>query len=279
MTDIKRPEDPDKLRQAVSAGYARIAETGDSCCAGSGCCAPGSQDISLEIGYDARQLAAVPEGADLGLGCGNPMALDELRPGETVLDLGAGAGIDAFLASQQVGPTGHVIGVDMTESMLARARENAAQGDFANVEFRHGLIEDLPVEDASVDVILSNCVINLSPEKDRVFREAHRVLKPGGRMLVSDIVLEAPLPPEIAERVDVTLGCVGNASLREDYLAEIRNAGFAKIEIVSEKKYGADLIAGSPLAEDLARDHGLTLDDLASHLGKVTSLSLRIRRR
>ncbi|MBC8426663.1 arsenite methyltransferase [bacterium] len=278
MTDIKRPDDPDRLRQAVSEGYARIAESGDSCCAGGGCCAPSPQDISREIGYDAQQLAAVPDGADLGLGCGNPMALDELRPGETVLDLGSGAGMDAFLASMQVGPTGHVIGVDMTEAMLERARENAAKGDFGNVEFRHGLIEALPVEDASVDVIVSNCVINLSPEKGRVFAEAHRVLKPGGRLLVSDIVLEAALPPEIAERVDVTLGCVGNASLRTDYLAEIRNAGFDEIEIVSEKKYGTDLIAGSPLAEELAREHGLSLDDLASHLGKVTSLSLRIRK-
>ncbi|MBU0743444.1 arsenite methyltransferase [bacterium] len=278
MTDTKRPEDAGKLREAVSAGYARIATSGGGC---GGCCGgprTRPQDISLELGYDANQLASVPAGADLGLGCGNPTALGELKPGEIVLDLGSGAGLDALLAARQVGPTGRVIGVDMTEAMLDRARDNAVRGGFENVEFRRGLIEELPVDDASIDAIVSNCVINLSPEKDRVFREAYRVLRPGGRMLVSDIVLEEALPPEIAERVDVTIGCVGNASLRADYLRTVREAGFGEIEIVAEKTYGADLLAGTAFADDIARDHGLSLDELAEHLGKVTSLSLRIRK-
>jgi arsenite methyltransferase len=276
MSQKKRPTDPDALRETVSEGYARIAESGSSCCS-CGCAGAEPQDISLQLGYQADQLATVPDGADLGLGCGNPTAIDDLKPGETVLDLGSGAGLDVFLAARQVGPTGRVIGVDMTEAMLAKARENAAKGGFENVEFRKGLIEALPVDDASIDVIISNCVINLSPEKGRVFAEARRVLKPGGRMMVSDIVLEEGLPPEIAERVDATVGCVGNASLRDDYLGVIRDAGFHTIEVVSEKKYGTDLLSGSGLAEDLARDHGLSLDDLARHLGKVTSLGLRIR--
>ncbi len=276
MTDRIRPDDPDALRETVAEGYARIARSGDSCCAPGCCGAP--QDISLSVGYDADQLAEVPAGADLGLGCGNPTALDELRPGETVLDLGSGAGLDAFLAARQVGPTGHVIGVDMTEAMLEKARANAAAGGIENVEFRAGLIEDLPVDDASVDVILSNCVINLSPEKDRVFAEAYRVLKPGGRMLVSDIVLEELLPPEIAESVDATVGCVGNASLRETYLRTIRAAGFEEIEVLSETRYGADLLAGTGMVESFARDHGLSLDAVVEHLGKVTSLGLRVRK-
>lgn len=275
MIDRIRPDDPDALRKTVSEGYARIARGGGSCCPG-GCGA--SQDVSLALGYDADQLASLPDGADLGLGCGNPTALDELRPGETVLDLGSGAGLDAFLAARKVGPSGHVIGVDMTEAMLDKARANAIAGGFDTVEFRAGLIEALPVDDASVDVILSNCVINLSPEKARVFAEAHRVLKPGGRMLVSDIVMEEALPPEIAARVDATVGCVGNASLRADYLRTIREAGFGEIEILSETHYGTELLAGSGLAGSIGRDHGLSLEEVAAHLGKVTSLGLRIRK-
>ena len=277
MNEKKRPLDPEKLRETVSEGYARIAQTGSSCCS-CGCAGATPQDISLKLGYQADQLTSVPDGADLGLGCGNPTAIDELKPGETILDLGSGAGLDAFLAARQVGPTGRVIGVDMTEAMLIKARENAAKGGFDNVVFRAGLIEDLPVDDATIDAIISNCVINLSPEKHRVFAEAYRVLKPGGRLMVSDIVLEDALPPEIAERVDATIGCVGNASLREDYLRTIREAGFAEIEIVAEKNYGADLLAGSGLAESIGREHGLSMDELAAHLGKVTSLSLRITR-
>jgi ubiquinone/menaquinone biosynthesis C-methylase UbiE len=183
----------------VREGYARISETVG---ASDG---SGARDQARRIGYSEEQLDAAPEGANLGVGCGNPTAIDALRPGETVLDLGSGAGFDAFLAARQVGPTGFVIGVDMTDAMLVKARENARKAGLANVEFRHGHIEALPVEDESVDAILSNCVINLSPEKDRVYREAYRVLRPGGRLMVSDIVLEHPLPPEVLESIDVYL--------------------------------------------------------------------------
>jgi ubiquinone/menaquinone biosynthesis C-methylase UbiE len=201
-----------------------------------------------QIGYTAEQAAAIPEGANLGLGCGNPIAHADLRPGETVLDLGSGAGIDCFLAAREVGPTGRVIGVDMTAAMIARARENAARSAASNVEFRLGEIEHLPVADASVDAIISNCVVNLSPDKPRVFREAMRVLKPGGRMLISDLVLLRPLSPELQKNVDLYVGCVAGASLKDDYLSLMRSAGFQDVEVVSESRYtvGQDaLLEGS----------------------------------
>ena len=189
MNGNRRPTDPDALRRAVAEGYARIAEGGDAGCCSSGCGCGAPADISREVGYRDADLAAIPADADLGLGCGNPVALADLQPGETVLDLGSGAGMDAFLAASKVGPGGRVIGVDMTPAMLERARRNAEQGGHANVEFREGLIEALPLDDASVDAILSNCVINLSPQKDRAFREARRVLRPGGRMVAAAVLL------------------------------------------------------------------------------------------
>ncbi|MDO9693412.1 MAG: arsenite methyltransferase [Candidatus Latescibacteria bacterium] len=277
MNENRRPTDPDALRRAVAEGYARIAEGEDTGCCSTGCGCGAPADVSREVGYREDDLAAIPAGADLGLGCGNPVALAELRPGETVLDLGSGAGMDAFLAASKVGPGGRVIGVDMTPAMLDRARRNAEQGRHANVEFREGLIEALPLDDASVDVILSNCVINLSPQKERVFREARRVLRPGGRMIVSDLVLEAELPAAIADRIDATIGCVGNASLRADYLRTAREAGFGTVEILRESSYGAAVAADSPLARDVARDTGLPLPRIAELLGGVTSLTLRLR--
>ncbi len=273
-----RPEQPEALRQAVSDGYARVANNDSGCCATSCCAGTQPKTLSLELGYEASELDALPEGADLGLGCGAPVVAAALKPGETVLDLGSGAGIDAFLAARAVGPEGLVIGVDMTAAMLEKARANAVEAEFTNVEFRRGLIEELPVDDASVDVILSNCVINLSPEKERVFREAHRVLKPGGRMVFSDIVLEAPLPASIAGHIDATVGCVGNASLREDYLRTAREAGFTKVEILTETNYGTKAAAFAPMIDSLARDTGIPLEEIAAQLGKVTSLTLRLTR-
>jgi SAM-dependent methyltransferase len=192
----------------------------------------------MAIGYSAAELQSIPEEARMGLGCGNPTALASLKEGEIVLDLGAGGGIDCFLASVAVGETGQVIGVDMTPEMLHRARDIAKKGGYDNVEFRLGEIENLPVADNTVDAIISNCVINLSPDKVRVFKEAYRVLKPGGRLMVSDIVLTGELPENIKNSLAAYAGCVAGASLKEDYLATIANAGFEKVEVVSEQSSG-----------------------------------------
>jgi SAM-dependent methyltransferase len=248
------------IRVVVREKYGEIAE-GRSCGCGCGCSlddpSKGSDGSAVldQLGYTAEQKAAVPEGSNLGLGCGNPLALAGARAGETVLDLGSGAGIDCFLAAREVGPGGHVIGVDMTPAMIEKARANAAKGSYPNVEFRLGEIEHLPVADGAVDLIISNCVINLSPDKPQVFREALRALKPGGRVLVSDLVLTRPLSPAAQANVDLYVGCVAGASLRDDYLRMMREAGFADVEVVAQSGYavGLDsLPADSPEREAFA---------------------------
>jgi SAM-dependent methyltransferase len=243
------------MRDAVRERYGRIAEHGGGigCCetgvgAGSGCgCSVGATESVDALGYTDEQRAAIPVGADLGLGCGNPLAHAGVAKGETVLDLGSGAGIDAFLAARETGPSGHVIGVDMTPAMLSRARANAAKHGFGNVEFRLGEIENLPVADGTVDLVISNCVVNLSPDKPRVFREALRVLRPGGRMVVSDIVLVSELPESVRESVEAYVGCVAGASMKSDYVGMIREAGFERLEVVEEKRYGT---AGLEIEEE-----------------------------
>ena len=210
--------DENDITLTVKAHYSKVAKNSGGCCSGGCGCGSDPQDIGKMLGYSDEELASVPE-ANLGLGCGNPLALGSIRPGETVLDLGSGAGFDCFLASRKVGPDGKVIGVDMTEEMLEKARENAVKHGIANVEFRHGNIQELPVKDASVDVIISNCVINLAPDKMAVFRDAYRVLKAGGRMYISDIVLLAELSPEQRNDPELIGGCVGGAILKDDYLA------------------------------------------------------------
>jgi len=227
-------------RAVVREKYAAVAE-GGSC--GCGCCGAEANDEAAlaALGYTAEQRAAIPEGADLGLGCGNPIAHAELKSGETVLDLGSGGGIDCFLAAREVGATGRVIGVDMTPAMLERARANRAKVNASNVEFRLGEIEHLPVADASVDVIISNCVVNLSPDKPQVFRDALRVLKPGGRLVVSDLVLTRELGDELKRHVDLYVGCVAGASLKQDYLQLMRDAGFRDVEIVQEQGYSVGM--------------------------------------
>lgn len=232
----------EQIRKMVREGYAKRAKAGTSCCGStSSCgCGPTVQDISRAAGYTDADLQAVPDGANLGLGCGNPVALASLTAGETVLDLGSGAGLDCFLAAQRVGPTGRVIGVDMTPEMLERARANVRKGGYSNMEFRLGEIEHLPVADSSVDAIISNCVINLSPDKPAVFREAFRVLRPGGRLMVSDKVLLRDLPEDVRRSVEAYVSCVAGASLKEDYLNAIRVAGFQSVRIVQETPYELD---------------------------------------
>ena len=238
------------IRDVVREKYGSIVEgTGSGCCGeGAGCgCGCREEGGLTALGYTEEQAKAVPEGSNLGLGCGNPLAHAQVRRGETVLDLGSGAGIDAFLAAREVGPDGRVIGVDMTAAMLRRARENAAKGGFTNVEFRLGEIEHLPVADASIDLIISNCVINLSPDKPRVFGEAWRALKPGGRMVVSDLVLTRPLPDAVKQSVEAYVGCVAGASMKDDYLRLIREAGFESVEVLEESSYA---VAGELLPRE-----------------------------
>jgi SAM-dependent methyltransferase len=219
----------DSIRAEVRCRYGSTTLEESCCSAGGGdCCTSTDTDV---LGYSAEDTATVPEAANLGLGCGNPLAIASLRVGQTVVDLGSGAGFDCFLAARSVGPNGKVIGVDMTHEMLAKARKNAAKNHFNNVEFRLGEIEALPVADASVDVIISNCVINLSPEKPRVFREAFRVLKPGGRLAIADVVATAVLPDEVKNDWNAYTGCMAGASLIGELEAMLRAAGFSRIKI------------------------------------------------
>lgn len=234
--------DADKIKKVVRDGYAKALLQKSSCCSLSSCCGNVTQaeDISKKVGYSDSELNAVPEGANLGFGCGNPVALASLKEGDVVLDLGSGAGFDAFLAAARVGKTGRVIGVDMTPEMVAKAKGNAKKGNYANVEFRLGEIEKLPVEDNSIDVIISNCVINLSPDKETVFKEANRVLKTKGRLMVSDLVLAKDLPKKIKKSVEAYVGCLAGAIKKEEYLRFMEQAGFQDIEVINESSYPVD---------------------------------------
>ena len=267
------------IRETVRERYGRIAsEETEGCCAPS-CCGSGetaqAESASLALGYSKEELASIPDGADLGVGCGNPLALQQLQGGETVVDLGSGAGIDCFIAAARVGPAGKVIGVDMTPQMLQRARENAARGGYDNVEFRLGEIESLPVADNTVDVVISNCVINLSPDKGRVFSEALRVLKPGATLAVSDIVLDGELPEAVRGSVEAYVGCISGASQREDYLQAIRDAGFAQVEVQSENTYPTDLVAGVPEVKEAIAAGTVTEAEVKAAASKVVSVKVK----
>jgi SAM-dependent methyltransferase len=227
--------------------YGKVAERNGATGCSPGCCGP-SQGASAKLGYSADELAAAPEGADLGLGCGNPQAIAALRAGETVLDLGSGGGFDCFLAARQVGPTGQVIGVDMTPAMVTKARANAQKVDARNVDCRLGEIERLPVGDGVADVVLSNCVINLSPDKAAVFREAFRVLKPGGRLAISDVVAVAPLPAALRQRVEAFTGCIAGAAPVGELEQMLREAGFVDVRVTprpESKTFIRDWMPGS----------------------------------
>jgi ubiquinone/menaquinone biosynthesis C-methylase UbiE len=269
---MRRPGDPEAVREQVREGYTRVLDArsrdADTAAAASRC-----------AGYSEEELGAVPEGANLGVGCGNPTAIDALRPGETVVDLGSGAGMDAFLAARQVGPDGRVIGIDMTDAMLEKARENAHKAGLDSiVEFRKGHIESLPLEDASVDVILSNCVINLSPEKEKVYREAWRVLRPGGRAMISDIVLERPLPEAILGSLEAYVGCVGGASLRERYLETIARAGFREVRVLREAPFLGSLSFDDPTVRKVIEEAGIDAAEARGYADAVTSLHIFARK-
>jgi SAM-dependent methyltransferase/N-acetylglutamate synthase-like GNAT family acetyltransferase len=270
--------DPAAIKAAVRERYAAIVSKGGSCCgpqpAAQGCCGAATADPSLEVGYQLEDLGAVPDGANLGLGCGNPVALASLKPGEVVLDLGSGAGFDAFLAARRVGPRGRVIGVDMTPEMLAKARELATRHGYANVEFRQGDIEALPVEDDTVHAIISNCVINLATDKARVFREAFRVLKAGGRLMVSDLVLLKPLPEAMRQNMDAYAACLAGALLKDEYLAAIKAAGFQEIEVVGESGYSFGAPGPDLVAKVKAVDPGITAGDMQAVMDAVVSVKI-----
>ena len=268
-----------EVRGAVREAYARIAEGSAPCCSDAGS-TDGAQDVTQtarSIGYTDEQLSALPDGANLGLGCGNPVALGLLREGDVVLDLGSGGGIDCFLAAQCVEASGRVIGIDMTPEMLDRARSNAAEGGYTNVEFRLGEIEALPVADSSVDVVISNCVICLSPDKERVFREVARVLKPGGRLAVSDIVLLRELPASVREAAELYASCIPGAALKEEYLAAMNTAGPCDVTVVDETPFPAELVFSDGLSEVIVRDLRLTPEDLAQAASSAVSIKVTAR--
>lgn len=266
----------DEIKKIVKEGYAKVATQGVSCCSSNSCCGGTSlaKDISKSIGYSDEEINVVPEGANLGLGCGNPVAIASLKEGDIVLDLGAGGGFDAFLAAAKVGKRGKVIGVDMTPEMVSRARENARKGKHTNVEFKLGEIENLPIEDNSVDVIISNCVINLSPDKESVFKEAFRVLRPAGRLMVSDLVLVKDLPDIIKESVEAYVGCLAGAIMKDEYIGYIKEAGFKEIKIIGQTNYPIEAMANDVTAQVVKNNPSVTQDNLKGIENSVASIKV-----
>jgi len=247
------------IKKVVRENYGRVAKQSGSCC-GSSCCGQTSgpliaeyasrpREVGLEVGYTEEEMQSVPSGSNLGLGCGNPTALASIKEGETVLDLGSGAGFDCFLAANKVGPKGKVIGVDMTPEMTEKARANATKAGYKNVEFRQGELERLPVDDGTIDLIISNCVINLVPDKEKAFQEAFRVLRPGGRLMVSDMVLLKELPKAIRESIDAYVGCIAGAELKGRYLEAIKSAGFKSVSVIDESVVTLDYLASDPIGQ------------------------------
>jgi arsenite methyltransferase len=270
-----------QIKKKVREGYAKIAKQETSCCGSIDVCcgtATTPEKISKTIGYTDEQLQSVPEGANLGLGCGNPTALASLRPGEIVLDLGSGAGFDCFLAANKVGPTGRVIGIDMTPEMLSKARKNAKKAGYTNVEFRRGEIEKLPVDNASVDVVISNCVINLSPDKKKVFEETFRVLKSGGRIAVSDIVLLKELPEKIKNSVEAYVGCISGAIHKDRYLQLLKDAGFTDITVTEESSYQIDVVIDKPRTQALMEETGVTEGEMKNLGGSFVSIKVMAKK-
>ena len=297
-----------EIKKIVRVKYADIAKRSASCCGPaptnniqsisccgptptparntqiSSCCGPSNansnsfSNLSKYIGYSEEELTSVPEGSNLGLGCGNPLAHASIKEGNTVLDLGSGAGFDCFLAAQRVGKTGKVIGVDMTPEMIDAARENALKGGYENVEFRLGEIEHLPVADNSVDLIISNCVINLAPNKEKVFQDAFRVLKSGGKLMISDIVLLTKLPDYVKNSIDAYVGCVSGALLKGDYIKAIKNAGFEDVEILSETSFPIDVLLINPDIMEQAKKIGIPIEELESIAKSIVSVKVAAKK-
>lgn len=267
----------EEIKKAVREGYGKIARGGGSCCGPSKSCgdaSAGREKISKMIGYDDEELKTVPGDANLGLGCGNPIAIALLKEGETVLDLGSGAGLDCFLSAKAVGEKGKVIGVDMTTDMLDKARKNAAEGNYKNVEFRLGEIENLPVANDYVDVVISNCVINLASDKKRVFEEAFRVLKPGGRIVVSDVVYVKKLPQEILEKISAYVGCIAGALKKEEYIEAIKNAGFSAVSIMNEKSFPPEGTHESRGSGEYMKQFNISAEKIKEIAGSVLSITV-----
>ncbi len=257
----------DEVKKVVRKSYGKIA-VAENC--GCGC----SSEVSKNIGYSQTELDSVPAGANLNLGCGNPVALASLKEGETVIDLGSGGGLDCFLAANKVGLEGRVIGVDMTPEMLDKARENCRKGSYKNVEFRLGEIENLPVADNTADVIISNCVINLSTEKQRVFNEAFRVLKPGGRLMISDIVLLRDIPEALKRSILAYTGCISGAEMKFAYTQLIENAGFRRIKIVEELQLEPEQILSNATAKAFMDELNLSFNLAKKIVGSVASIKI-----
>jgi arsenite methyltransferase len=266
------------IKKIVKEGYAKITAQSESCCSpASSCCGSAdlAQNIGRKIGYSDEELTAVPESANLGLGCGNPVGLASLREGETVLDLGSGTGFDCFLAANKVGGKGKVIGVDMTPEMIEKAKENARKGNYGNVEFRLGENEKLPVLDNSFDAVISNCVINLSPDKGKTFQEAFRVLKPGGRFMISDIVLLKELPKLIKESIEAYVGCLSGAIMKEEYLEKIRAAGFEDVQVIDETIFPVEFMVNDPTLNKIIENLGVVAEKIKEVSSSVVSIKVQ----
>jgi arsenite methyltransferase len=265
-------------KRAVRDRYARAATGTSGCCGPSPCEGESTPtEMSEAVGYSADQLSDLPVDANLGLGCGNPTAIASLREGDIVLDLGSGAGIDCFLASRQVGASGAVIGVDMTPEMLERARANATSGGYTNVEFRLGEIEALPVADSTIDVIISNCVLNLSTDKGRVLSEAFRVLKPGGRIVISDMVSERPVPSLLEGNLDSVAGCL--PTLRATYLGEFEAVGFTDVRITDEHPYPPTFILEDSRVQEFLEDHPAEVSEITRFAESISGAHFEATKR
>jgi arsenite methyltransferase len=261
----------EKVRKMVREGYGKIAKQSQGGC---GCGCGSATNVSEQVGYSKEDLAAVPRGADLNLGCGNPVALASLKEGETVVDLGAGGGLDCFLAAKKVGEKGKVIGVDMTPEMLDRARANLQKSKYKNVEFRLGEIENLPIADNTADVIISNCVINLSPNKQRVFAEAFRALKPNGRLMISDMVLLKAIPKVILDNVAAYVGCISGAEKKADYIDLIKQAGFKEVRIVEETTMPVETLVSEETINQVLKELKMTRKEAAEMFGSAVSIKV-----